>query len=253
VILLPEVVTLPTDGFTPFTEPEVVAAYLQPTLERLATTFSRACLQSRGMFQDRGWSPDAALAAYMVRKEVLEELRSEQVQVEEEEDIEVEHKALCGLLLKLPLVHLKIRKSKDGEIPPAGSENSSSFYNWNLLVFPQNEGNEPLPLHLLLLWNDTRKGELDTLTLVCVEGNDWRWRHAVFQRKSQDQTELSGPQLAQSPSIEPSREDFTEAFDAGNEDIPLKLSEQPATSEPTEAKTQSDETAEQDRSKKKAQ
>jgi hypothetical protein len=242
---------LPTSGFTPFTEPEVVAAYLQPTLQRLAIAFSGACAQSSAMFIDRRWSPDAALAAYMVRKEVLEELRGENVEVEEE-DIEVERKALCGLLLKFPLVHLKIRKSRDGEIPPAGSEQSSSFYNWNLLVFPQDNEDEPLPLHLLLLWNDSRRGELDSLTLVCVEGNDWRWRHAVFQRCSQDAAEPVNTQLAEAPSLEPSIDDFTEAFDAGNEDIPLRLANDPVAGDPTKAQIESNETEEQDISKKKA-
>src|SRR5579872_2612785 len=124
------------NGFTPFTEPEIVAAYLQPVLERLALTFSEACLRTRTTFDNRKWSDDAALAAYLIRKEVLESLRTEDLQVEEE-DVEIERKALCGLVLTLPLVHLKIRKSKDGEIPAAGSRQSMSFYNWNLLVFPQ--------------------------------------------------------------------------------------------------------------------
>ena len=204
------------------------------------------------MFVNRGWSPDAALAAYMIRKEVLEELRVEDVQVEEE-DVEVERKALCGLLLRLPLVHLKIRKSRDGEVPPAGSEQSNSFYNWNLLVFPQDEGDEPLPLHLLLLWNDDNKGELDSLTLVCIEGSDWRWRHAVFQRRHQDRIEIAYPLVAEAPPLEPSREDFAQAFDAGNEDLPLRLSQEPSTAEQTNATTESNGIKEQDQSKKKAQ
>jgi hypothetical protein len=137
-------------GFTPFTEPEIVESYLQPVLQRLALAFTAACQQTAKYFAEKKWSPEAGLSAYMVRKLVLEALKSEGADVEEEQ-VEIERKALCGLLLRLPLVHLKIRKSRDGEIPAAGGEQSLSFYNWNLLVFPQGQDDEALPLHLLLL------------------------------------------------------------------------------------------------------
>jgi hypothetical protein len=254
VILLPEGYSLTSEGgFTPFTEPEVVAAYLQPLLERLAITFSSACDRTQRMFIERRWTVDAALGAYLVRKEVLESLRAQGVQVEEE-DLEVERKSLCGLLLKLPLVHLKIRKSKDGEIPPAGSEQSLSFYNWNLLVFPQGDDEKIVPLHLMLLWNDNSNGELETLLLVCVEGNNWRWRNPVFQRHADSARASSS--VEHSVPIESSGDQtvpFTSAFDAGNEDVPMKLVQDVPSSESERIETESNNTDEQqDQDKKKA-
>lgn len=217
-------------GFTPFTEPEVVETYLQPVLQRLAIAFTAACQQTAAHFANEKWSHDAGLWAYMVRKLVLEALRREGEDVEEEQ-VEIERKPLCGLLLRLPLVHLKIRKSRDGEIPAAGSEQSLSFYNWNLLVFPQGEEDEALPLHLLLLWNDDRKGELETLILVCVEGNEWRWRSPVFQRTSKHVRER---RIDSDPATMPdaTRDIYFEAaFDSANEDVPLTLNEHSATAE----------------------
>jgi hypothetical protein len=253
VILLPEVMTKMADGgFTPFTDPEIVAAYLQPVLERLGIVFSAACERTSLTFSKRNWSADAALAAYLIRKEVLEDLRVEGMQVEEEE-VEIEHKALCGLLLRLPLVHLKIRKSKDGEIPAAGSRQSLSFYNWNLLVFPQAEDSEALPLHLLLLWNDSRKGQLETLLLVCVEGSEWRWRIPVFQRRARSNYEFNISSSETRTSETSSSKDFSSAFDSGNEDVPLKLSEKENIAQTTETEAKSDEVNEQADTKKKAQ
>jgi hypothetical protein len=216
---------LTDSSFTPFTDPNIVAAYMQPLLEHLAVAFSVACQSAIRTFADRSWSRDAALSAYLVRKEVVESLRAEGVKVEEE-DLELESKALCGLSLKLQRVHLKIRKSKDGEIPPAGSEQSMSFYNWNLLVFPQGDGEEDLPLHLMLLWNDDKSGELDTLLLACVEGNNWRWRIPVFQRNPSQRFVDSAQVRLQEVTIEPT---YSSGFDTGNEDVPLKLIENPPT------------------------
>lgn len=213
-------------GFTPFTEPEIVEAYLQPVLQTLALAFSAACEQTAKHFAEKKWSPDAGLSAYMTRKLVLETLRVGGADIEEEQ-VEIEPKALCGLLLRLPLVHLKIRKSRDGEIPPAGSEQSLSFYNWNLLVFPQGENDEPLPLHLLLLWNEDRKGNLETLLLVCVEGNEWRWRIPIFQRAPKHIRESRSTFEPSEPSN--TRESYFEAaFDSANDDVPLKLNGPPA-------------------------
>jgi hypothetical protein len=242
----------PRSGFTPFTTPEVVAAYMQPVLERLGLSFSSACDRTKRTFGDRAWSDDAALAAYLIRKEVLEDLRADGMQVEDD-DVEIERKALCGLLLTLPLVHLKIRKSKDGEIPAAGSRQSLSFYNWNLLVFPQAEEGEILPLHLLLLWNDNRKGELDTLLLVCVEGNDWHWRIPVFQRNPQARHSFAEPTSARSISVKSDVEPFTSAFDSANDDVPLKLAKVAPTSPTEQIETKTDAKNDQPEQKKKAQ
>ena len=236
-------------GFTPFTKPEIIAAYLQPVLQRLAIAFSEACERTSLSFVERNWSADAALAAYLIRKEVLEDLKSEGTQIEEE-DVEIERKALCGLLLTLPLVHLKIRKSKDGEIPAAGSRQSLSFYNWNLLVFPQGEADEILPLHLILLWNDNQKGELETLLLVCVEGTQWRWRIPVFQRSAHMEIDLSTALSASSQG--PGIEDFSMAFDSGNEDVPLKLTPQEETPLQSEDEVEAVETDLEHEPKKKA-
>ncbi len=221
-------------NFTPFTEPEVVAEYLSPVIERLRKAFTTACSRTSRTFAKRKWSDDAALSAFMVRKEVIENLRGQGMQVEEE-DVEVEKKALCGMLLTLSAVQLKIRKSKDGEIPAAGSQQSLSFYNWNLLAFPQQESDKVVPLHLLLLWNDNRKGELDTLLLVCVEGSEWRWRVPVFQQEERYTTQRVqlNPE-AKSASVEPSEAAaFTTTFDAGNENVPMKLLQaEPVANEP---------------------
>lgn len=239
-------------GFTPFTKPEIIEAYLQPVLQRLGIAFSAACKRTSLSFEDRNWSADAALEAYLIRKEVLEDLKADGMQVEEE-DVEIERKALCGLLLTLPLVHLKIRKSKDGEIPAAGSRQSLSFYNWNLLVFPQNDVDEILPLHLLLLWNDNRNGELETLLLVCVEGSKWRWRIPVFQRNSHTKYEPNVAFSEDGFSQNPSSEDFALAFDSGNEDLPLKLSTKEEPPLPAENEVKSDESHEEHEDEKKAQ
>ncbi|HWG21356.1 MAG TPA: hypothetical protein VG225_12570 [Terracidiphilus sp.] len=215
------------EGFTPFTEPERVEAYLQPVLQTLALAFSAACEQTAKHFADKKWSPDAGLSAYMTRKLVLETLRIGGADIEEEQ-VEIEPKALCGLLLRLPLVHLKVRKSRDGEIPPAGSEQSLSFYNWNLIVFPQGDDDEPLPLHVLLLWNEDRKGNLETLLLVCVEGNQWRWRIPIFQRTTKHIREIRSRFDEPSETGNTKESYFEAAFDSANEDVPLKLNDPPA-------------------------
>jgi hypothetical protein len=243
--------------FTPFTEPEIVAAYLRPTLERLALTFSSACIRTRAIFEDRGWTTDAALAAYLIRKDVLESLKMDGLQVEEE-NLEIERKALCGLLLTLPLVQLKIRKSKNGEIPAAGSQQSLSFYNWNLLVFPQADNEEILPLHLLLLWNDNRDGELETLLLVCVEGNDWRWRLAVYPRTAKavyDFKDTSLDEAAPDDAVSDEAQDdsFAATFDSANEDVPMKLTAEDGASTPEETEIKADKEDDQSEPKKRAQ
>ena len=156
------------------------------------------------------------------------------------------------MLLTLPLVHLKIRKSKDGEIPAAGSRQSLSFYNWNLLVFPQADDGKILPLHLLLLWNDNRKGELETLLLVCVEGSDWRWRIPVFQRSANVVYDFSNAAASDLPLVEATGETFTAAFDSANEDVPLKLATEEPSPTTEQAADKADESDDPSEQKKKA-
>jgi len=239
-------------GFTPFTEPEVVAAYLQPVLERLAMAFASACTSSRALFDARDWSHDAALSAYLIRKEVLESIRDEGIQIEEE-DLEVERKALCGMLLKMPLVQLKIRKSKDGEIPPAGSDQSLAFYNWNLIVFPQGDEDKAIPLHLMLLWNDNSKGELETLLLVCVEGSTWRWRIPVFERISMSYGSAFQAGAATTSGAGAPVPSYVETFDEANEDVPMNLIDNSISEEQKDSEqTQAEDTEEARQKKKKA-
>lgn len=202
--------------FTPYTDPKIVVAYLDPFLQQLRQFFVYACSRAVVHFAERGWSPDPNLFAYEVRKDVFERLKAMGADVTETDDsnsdsFNLERMALCGLLLKLQLIHLRVRKSEDNEIPPAGSEQLLGFYNWNLFAFDEPpEKGDPTPLHLVLLWNLDSVGNLTNFWLVCPRGERarevrWYWQELVAIDSEQDK----------------GAEEFRSAFREANSDVPI--------------------------------
>lgn len=210
---------LSSQQFTPYSDSKVVLAHLTPILGQLRQYFAFACARANEHFVARGWTPDANLFAYEVRKDVFEKLKALGLDISETEGEEselpsftLERMALSGLLLKLPGIHLRIRKSKDNEIPPAGSDQLLSFYNWNLFAFDDAAPNDdPAPLHLMLLWNTDKDWKVSSFWLVCPRGEragevGWYWREAVSVAA------VETNQHAQ---------EFRSAFQEANSDVPL--------------------------------
>jgi hypothetical protein len=221
VFLLPMVASgaLPASSqqFTPYTDSKTVLAHVNPILEQLRQFFAFACARANEHFVARGWTRDANLFAYEVRKDVFEKLKALGADISETDDTDstaftLERMALSGLLLKLPGIHLRIRKSKDNDIPAAGSDQLLSFYNWNLFAFDDaDQIEDPAPLHLVLLWNTDADWKVSTFWLVCPRGERagevrWYWQEAV------------------PPAVIEAREqgqEFRTAFQQANSDVPL--------------------------------
>lgn len=205
--------------FTPYTDSKAVLSHLTPILEQVREYFAFACTRAKEHFIARGWTPDANLFAYEVRKDVFEKLKALGLDISEtdaeESDLpvfELERMALSGLLLKLPGIHLRIRKSKDDEIPPAGSDQLLSFYNWNLFAFDDAVADgDAAPLHLMLLWNTDAEWKMSSFWLVCPRGEragevGWYWREPVPLEAAESSTNA---------------QEFRTAFEDANSDVPL--------------------------------
>lgn len=205
--------------FTPYTDSKIVVAHLSPIVAQLRLFFGFACARANEHFVARGWTPDANLFAYEVRKDVFEKLKALGLDISETEgeDLELpsftlERMALSGLLLKLPGIHLRIRKSKDNEIPAAGSDQLLSFYNWNLFAFDDEaSSDDPAPLHLMLLWNTDVDWKVSSFWLVCPRGEragevGWYWRESV---------------PVATVDVSANSEEFRTAFQEANSDVPL--------------------------------
>ncbi len=222
VFLLPMIATedLPIQNqrFTPYSDSKIILAYLNPILGQLSEFFAYACARAAQHFSDRGWAPDSNLFAYEVRKDVFERLKAQGADVTETEDVDattftLERIALSGLLLKLPGIQLRIRKSKDHEVPPAGSDQLLGFYNWNLFAFDEadNQNEDPASLHLVLLWNLSADSKISNFWLVCPRGEragevKWYWQEHV-------------PATAVDTSNH--GQEFRAAFKEANSDVPL--------------------------------
>lgn len=197
------------ERFRPSTEPEAVLAYLGDTIRLLETAFRAGCIRASDHFTKLRWTYDASLFAFEVRKDVLETLRSAGQDAEfadSESELSVQGLALCGLLLKTPLVHLRIRKSKDGEIPRADGK-LEDFYQRNLFASLE-EADDLLPLNLMLLWGMDRKNELRQFWLGCpkAKGTDWYWRKSIVLG-ALDRVVVD--------------EEYLKAFEAANSDVPM--------------------------------
>lgn len=185
---------------------------MQPTLNQLEELFTAACQRAAAHFDDRCWSFDPNLYAFEVRKDVYEALKrtgSDVAKVDGEDgELKVQNMSLCGLLLKKPLVHLRIRKSQDGEVPRADSGHLEDFYQWNLFSFPV-ESDKPIPLHLMLLWDADVERNLKRFWLGCpkADGVQWHWCVPIA--------------LGAANLLVDSGEAFREAFEAANSDVPM--------------------------------
>lgn len=204
--------------FTPFTDSKIVLAYLEPILERLRQFFVYACARAADHFADRGWTPDPNLFAYEVRKDVFERLKALGADVTETEDpvnapFSLERMALSGLLLKLPTIHLRIRKSSDSEMPASGSDQLLAFYNWNLFAFDDFEtgADDPVPLHLVLLWNVDTNWRIRNFWLVCPRGERGGEVRSYWQEG------IPFPEL----ESDDRGQEFRSAFQEANSDVPL--------------------------------
>lgn len=86
--------------------------------------------------------------------------------------VEIEHVNLCGLSLKLPNYYIKMWKAADDGLPAPGySEPKQEFYQQPL--FP-HDGENPMPLHLVVIWNLDSQKNLSSLWLVCPKNGDER-------------------------------------------------------------------------------
>lgn len=199
-------------GFTPSTEVDVVFAYLSETLGRLQSMFINGCAHAADHFKARKWKRfDPNLYAHEVRKEVFEALLEEglTVELEDSDPLKVESMSLCGLLLKQKLVHLRVRRSKNGEVPKADGT-LTDFYQGNLFSMTPAIG-EALPLNLMLLWDVDEAKQFKRFWLGCPkeDGVHWHWRRAIL--------------LGTAVSVETMdhAKAFREAFEAENSDVPM--------------------------------
>jgi hypothetical protein len=185
-----------------------VVSYLAEPLRNLERAFSGACLRAGAHFAERHWGHDPNLFAFEVRKDVFEAVRRNGGEDWAEEggyDLDVSRLPLCGLLLKTPLIHLRVRKSRDGEIPrPEGS--LEDFYQRNLFTL-LDLTDDKMPLNLMLLWDADQERRLRRFWLGCpkADGLQWHWRVQVGTREDQ---------------VDHGRT-FREAFEAENSDVPM--------------------------------
>jgi hypothetical protein len=202
---------------------------MKPTLERLESLFVAACERTGDYLAQRDWKRfDPNLYAHLVRKEVFEALLDDGCEVEAVDDedlLTVRCMSLCGLLLKKDLVHLRMRKSKDGEVPRADSSNLLEFYQGNLFAETAAPG-EFFPLKLMLLWDVDSKLRFKRFWLGCPmeSGSRWYWSKAIA---------ASGDVAV--PLVDHGKA-FREAFEEENSDIPMTRTE----GEPTKRATGTD-------------
>ena len=216
VLILPmseSLAVLPKAGFTSATEVEVVFAYLNEMLGRLERMFVAACARAVEHMSLRNWKRfDPNLYAYEVRKEVFEALLEEglAVDLEDSDPLKVESMSLCGLLLKQKLVHLRVRRSKNGEVPKADSGNLIDFYQGNLFS-TLAVGGEMLPLNLMLLWDVDAAKQFKRFWLGCPkeDGVHWHWRRAIL---------VGSPMVVE--TVDHGKA-FRDAFEAENSDVPM--------------------------------
>jgi hypothetical protein len=118
--------------------------------------------------------------------------------------------SLCGLLLKREFIHLRVRKSKNGEVPRADSGNLVEFYQANLFPMLAPAG-ETFPLNLMLLWDVDAAKQFKRFWLGCPkeDGVHWYWSRAI-------------PLGGQMPvEVMDHGKAFREAFEAENSDVPM--------------------------------
>jgi hypothetical protein len=221
-IIITNMVTTSIDhapkGFSPSTDQEAVLGYMRPTLERLEALFIAGCDRTAEHIAARGWKRfDPNLFAHEVRKDVYEGLLLDGCEVETddaEDNLKVESMSLCGLLLKKDLVHLRIRKSKDGEVPRADSGNLLEFYQSNLFSELAAPG-ETFPLKLMLLWDVDAQRRFKRFWLGCPQedGIRWYWSKAI---------PLGGASVVEAIDLGKA---FREAFEAENSDVPMTRTE----------------------------
>jgi hypothetical protein len=216
VLILPMIDTaLPPDrtGFTPSTDVDEVFAYLSGTLNRLEQMFIEGCARTAEHFAARKWKRfDPNLYAHEVRKEVFEALLQGglAVELEDSDPLKVESMSLCGLLLKRELIHLRVRKSKNGEVPRADTGNLVEFYQANLFPTLAVAG-EIFPLNLMLLWDVDASKQFKRFWLGCPkeDGVHWYWSKSI---------PLGG--LVPVEAVDHGKA-FREAFEAENSDVPM--------------------------------
>jgi hypothetical protein len=115
--------------------------------------------------------------------------------------LEVERVNLCGLSLKLPNYYIKMWKAADDGLPaPGHSEPKQEFYQQPL--FP-NDGENPLPLHLIVIWNVDSQKNLSSLWLICPKNGDERSAEAHWCVKIPDpiSTATGSPPSEGSPDL----------------------------------------------------
>ena len=179
-------------GFTPSTEVDEVFAYLGETLCRLERMFVDGCARSAEHIELRMWMRfDPNLYAHEV------------------------------------LVHLRVRRSKNGDVPKAGSGNLMDFYQGNLFSSLATTG-EVLPLNLMLLWDVDTAKQFRRFWLGCPkeDGVHWHWRRAIL---------MSTPAVIDTVNHGKA---FREAFEAENSDVPMTRVE----GEPEKRSTGTDDT-----------
>lgn len=168
--------------------PDTVLADLADFMHCLRRAIEAGLVQANRYLEQYPGANDQHLLLHMVRFHAVRRLGVEL----EEADVESDRLAMSGMQFRITggkrLYTLRVRRSTDGEVPPASTRALANFYQQASLPLVWEPG-ETLPtgtpLNLVVLWNSSRQGtSVDQLTIVCPESVDDReplilWRRVV--------------------------------------------------------------------------
>ena len=133
--------------------------WFHPEIHR---AFEHGAFKAKNHFDTENIEIDSSAFSTLVRLHARDYLKKKGFDA-----LEVEHVNLCGLSLKLPNYYIKMWKAVDDGLPaPGHSEPKQEFYQQPL--FP-NDGENPLPLHLIVIWNVDSQKNLSSLWLICPQ------------------------------------------------------------------------------------
>jgi hypothetical protein len=164
--------------------PEETLADLNWFHPEIYRAFEHGVFKARNHFETENIEPDSSAFSTLVRLHARNYLKKKGFDA-----LEVEHVNLCGLSLKLPKYYIKMWKAVDDGLPaPGHSEPKQEFYQQPL--FP-NDGENPLPLHLIVIWNVDSQKLLSSLWLICPKNGDEKSAEAHWCVRIPDPTALA--------------------------------------------------------------
>jgi hypothetical protein len=167
--------------------------WFHPEIHR---AFEHGAFKAKNHFETENIEIDSSAFSTLVRLHARDYLKKKGF-----DTLEVEHVNLCGLSLKLPNYYIKMWKAVDDGLPaPGHSEPKQEFYQQPL--FP-NDGENPLPLHLIVIWNVDSQKNLSSLWLICPKNGDERSAEAHWCVKIPDpiSTATGSPPSEGSPDL----------------------------------------------------